>query len=50
MTHLSDLPAIALAELIKRREVSAVEVLEATLERIQQVDGQPGSLEPGWQL
>jgi len=46
MTHLCDLPARTLADLIKRREVSAVEVLDATLERIRQVDGQPGSLEP----
>ena len=46
MTHLNDLPAYILADLIKRREVSALEALEATLERIRLVDGQPGSLEP----
>ncbi len=46
MTQLTDLPAATLADLIRRREASAVEVLEATLDRIRKVDGQPGSLEP----
>ena len=46
MTHLNDLPASSLADLIKCREVSALEALEATLDRIRLVDGQPGSLEP----
>ncbi|MDD5468331.1 MAG: amidase family protein [Anaerolineales bacterium] len=42
--QLCDLPAYQLVEMIKRRQVSAVEVLESTLQRIQAVDGLPGSL------
>lgn len=49
MTQIPDLPAYRLADMIKRREVSAVEALEATLERIALVDGLPGSLEPSEQ-
>ncbi len=44
--QLCDLPAHRLVDLIRRREVSAVEVLESTLERIAAVDGRPGRLEP----
>lgn len=43
--ELCDLPAVRLAEMVRGREVSALEVLESTLERIQQVDGRPGQLE-----
>ena len=42
--NLSDLPAYELTGLVHRREVSAVEVLDSVLERIQAVDGRPGSL------
>jgi aspartyl-tRNA(Asn)/glutamyl-tRNA(Gln) amidotransferase subunit A len=41
---LSDLPAYELTGLVHRREVSAMEVLDSVLERIQAVDGRPGSL------
>lgn len=43
----SDLPAYQLVKMIRNREVSAQEVLEATLQRIQVVDGRPGNLDPG---
>ena len=43
---LCDLPAYKLVDLIRRREVSAVEVLESTLARIALIDGHPGALEP----
>jgi aspartyl-tRNA(Asn)/glutamyl-tRNA(Gln) amidotransferase subunit A len=43
--ELCDLPAHQLVDLIHRRDVSAVEVLEATLARAAAVDGRPG--EPG---
>ena len=33
--------------LLRQRQASAVEILESTLERIGQVDGRPGTLEPG---
>ncbi len=42
---LCDLPAHELIRLIRNREVSALEILDSTLERITAVDGQPGSLE-----
>ena len=45
--ELCDLPAYQLSEMIHRREVSAVEALESALQRINVVDGRPGSLEPG---
>lgn len=44
---LCDLPAHELAHLIQKREVSAVEALDSALERIEAVDGRPGSVEPG---
>lgn len=44
---LCDLPAHELVAIIRSREVSAVEVLESTLERIAIVDGRPGSLDSG---
>jgi aspartyl-tRNA(Asn)/glutamyl-tRNA(Gln) amidotransferase subunit A len=45
--ELCDLPAIKLAQLIRTREVSAVEALESNLARILAVDGRPGTLTPG---
>ena len=42
--NLSDLPAYELIDLIRRREVAASEALEAALERIQAVDGRPGTI------
>lgn len=45
--QLCDLSAFELAALLRKKEVSAVEILEAALERIRAVDGRPGSLEPG---
>lgn len=43
--ELADLPAHQIAALICKGELSAVEVLDATLNRIEEVDGAPGSLE-----
>jgi aspartyl-tRNA(Asn)/glutamyl-tRNA(Gln) amidotransferase subunit A len=40
--ELSDLSAFELADLIRKREVSAVEALESALKRIEAVDGRPG--------
>jgi aspartyl-tRNA(Asn)/glutamyl-tRNA(Gln) amidotransferase subunit A len=45
--QLCDLSAYELAALLRKKEVSAVEILESALERIRAVDGRPGSLEPG---
>jgi aspartyl-tRNA(Asn)/glutamyl-tRNA(Gln) amidotransferase subunit A len=45
--NLCDIPAHQLAKLIHQREVSAVEVLTAVLDRIAAVDGRPGSLDGG---
>ena len=45
--ELCDFPAEQLSALVHQRQVSAVEVLESTLKRIETVDGRPGSLEPG---
>lgn len=45
--ELCDLTAIEIAQKVCQREVSASEVLEATLQRIEAIDGRPGSLEPG---
>lgn len=42
---LADLTAHEISDLIRNREVSAVEVLDATLERVAAVDGAPGVLE-----
>jgi aspartyl-tRNA(Asn)/glutamyl-tRNA(Gln) amidotransferase subunit A len=47
MMELCDLPAYEIAARVRSREVSALEVLESTLQRIERVDGRPGSLEPG---
>ena len=43
--ELCDLSALDIAQLVKNKKASAVEVLESCLERIGQVDGIPGSLE-----
>jgi aspartyl-tRNA(Asn)/glutamyl-tRNA(Gln) amidotransferase subunit A len=43
--ELCDLPAARLAELVRSREVSSLEVLASTLDRIEQVDGRPGRLD-----
>jgi aspartyl-tRNA(Asn)/glutamyl-tRNA(Gln) amidotransferase subunit A len=45
--ELTDLPAHTIAYLVRRREISAVNVLDAALERIARVDGNPGSLDGG---
>ena len=45
--ELCDLTAIEIAQKVRRKEISASEVLEATLKRIAAVDGRPGSLEAG---
>ncbi|NPV75552.1 MAG: Asp-tRNA(Asn)/Glu-tRNA(Gln) amidotransferase subunit GatA [Anaerolineae bacterium] len=47
MTELCDLPAHRLVAALKKRQVSAREILESTLQRIAAVDGRPGSLAPG---
>ncbi|MFL7893945.1 MAG: Asp-tRNA(Asn)/Glu-tRNA(Gln) amidotransferase subunit GatA [Anaerolineales bacterium] len=41
---LCDLPAHTVAYLVRRREISALDTLEAALERIAAVDGRPGRL------
>lgn len=45
--QLCDIPAHELAALLRSRKVSAVEALEATLERIGEVDGRPGAIDAG---
>ncbi len=45
--ELCDLPAFQIAGMVRRREVSANEVLTSALKRIQLVDGRQGCLEPG---
>jgi aspartyl-tRNA(Asn)/glutamyl-tRNA(Gln) amidotransferase subunit A len=45
--ELLDTSATELQQLLRRREVSAVDILEAALERIAAVDGRPGTLDPG---
>ncbi len=40
-----DLPAYQIAELIRAKQVSALEVLEDTLKRVKQVDGRPGEVD-----
>jgi len=42
--ELCDLPAHVLVENIRLRQISAMEVLESTLKRIAEVDGEPGRL------
>jgi len=43
--ELFELSAHQIVEMIKRREISATEILESTLQRVAQVDGSPGSIE-----
>ncbi|HEX9018591.1 MAG TPA: Asp-tRNA(Asn)/Glu-tRNA(Gln) amidotransferase subunit GatA [Anaerolineaceae bacterium] len=45
--ELCDLSAHALAGLLRQRKVSAVEILDSTLDRIGAVEGRPGTLQPG---
>jgi aspartyl-tRNA(Asn)/glutamyl-tRNA(Gln) amidotransferase subunit A len=40
-----DLPAYEIADLVRTKQISAVEVLEDTLDRIRQVDGRPGQVD-----
>jgi len=42
--EICDLPAHSLAELIQHKEISALQAVESTLERIAAVDGRSGSL------
>lgn len=42
--ELCDRTALELTQLIRKKEVSAVEILESSLKRIGEVDGRPGSL------
>ncbi len=42
--ELCDRTALELTQLIRKKEVSAVEILESSLTRISEVDGRPGSL------
>lgn len=43
--ELFELSAHQIVEMIRRREISATEILESTLQRVAQVDGSPGSIE-----
>ena len=45
--QLCDGSAFTLAQRVKNKEISAVEVLESCLQRIEAVDGRPGSLDAG---
>jgi aspartyl-tRNA(Asn)/glutamyl-tRNA(Gln) amidotransferase subunit A len=45
--ELCDLSAHEISHLVHQRQASAVEVLESSVKRIEQVDGRPGSLDPG---
>lgn len=44
---LTDLPAYKITNLVRSREISAEEALDASLARIAQIDGQPGTLKDG---
>jgi aspartyl-tRNA(Asn)/glutamyl-tRNA(Gln) amidotransferase subunit A len=44
---LTDLSAYEIAKLVRSKAVSASEVTNAALQRIAEVDGRPGTLEPG---
>lgn len=44
---LCDLSAYQIADLVRTRQVSAVEVLDSCLDRMRMVDGRPGRLSPG---
>ncbi|MCC6148228.1 MAG: Asp-tRNA(Asn)/Glu-tRNA(Gln) amidotransferase subunit GatA [Anaerolineaceae bacterium] len=49
MTEICNLSARDLVAALKKRQISALEILESTLQRIAQVDGRPGTLNPGEQ-
>jgi len=40
-----DLPAYTIADLVKTRQISAIEILEQTLERVRSVDGRTGQVD-----
>jgi aspartyl-tRNA(Asn)/glutamyl-tRNA(Gln) amidotransferase subunit A len=42
-----DQSAVELGKLLRRKEISAVEILDSALKRIERVDGRPGTLTPG---
>ncbi|OQX56818.1 glutaminyl-tRNA synthase (glutamine-hydrolyzing) subunit A [candidate division KSB1 bacterium 4484_219] len=44
--ELCDFPAHKLSKMIHNREISAQEILDSTLTRIEKVDGRPGSTKP----
>jgi len=44
--ELCDYPAYKLSKLIRNREISAEDVLNSSLKRIESTDGRPGSIEP----
>jgi len=43
--RLCDLPAYTIADLVRTKQISAVEVLEDALERVREVDGRPGRVD-----
>lgn len=45
MARPCDLPAHVIADLVRTKQISAVEVLEDTLSRIREVDGRPGQVD-----
>jgi len=45
--QLCDTPAAELSGLLRKRAVSAMEILDSALARVEAVDGRPGTLEPG---
>ena len=45
--ELCDLSALELKDLLNRKQISALEIVNASLQRIMDVDGRPGVLEPG---
>ena len=45
--ELCDRTAIEIRELVEKKQVKAVEVVRSCLERIEQVDGRPGTLDGG---
>lgn len=45
--NINDLTAVQIADMVRKRQISAEEVAKAAIQRIQKVDGRPGSLDPG---
>lgn len=45
--ELCDLPAHQIAAMVRSKQISAEEALDSALRRIDQVEGRPGSLDPG---